>query len=154
MNSEELKIFQNITFDYFAKMAPDAAPPALEEAYLLFEKPILLDYTSLVTIAGAYEGCLCLTVSAGLVGRLLQLHGEPKDEEAVRLDMCRELSNILSGNANRAFGENWSISVPQTYPSDGAEGRNFPGCTFVMPFSWNGSAGCLVIGLERKKGGG
>ena len=56
MNAEQLKIFQDITLAYFAKMTPGEKAPVLQESYLQFDSPILLDYTSAVYISGSYEG--------------------------------------------------------------------------------------------------
>jgi hypothetical protein len=71
MNAEQLKIFQNITLAYFGKMAPQEKPPALLEAYLQFESPVLLDYTSIVRISGNLEGCLYITTTTSVLEALL-----------------------------------------------------------------------------------
>jgi chemotaxis protein CheX len=151
MNAEQLKIFQNITLAYFTKMAPKEPSPTLEEAYLQFETPVLLDYTSLVQISGNYEGCLYITTPPNVLETLLAQHGEKEITDATRLDMCRELSNVLAGNASHAFGADWTISVPQSVTADKIPSLKLPPSTFIMPFLWKGMKSFLVVGLQSKK---
>lgn len=147
MHSRQLQLFRNITLDYFAKLSP-GDDPVLEEPYLQFGEPTLLDYASLVRIKGAYEGCLYLTSPTSMLHSLLQLHGEAEVSRRTLQDMCRELSNVLSGNASQAFGENWQISVPVSLGPGDFNGLKLPPSAFVMPIRWRGSTALLVIGLE------
>ena len=150
MNAEQLKIFQNITLAYFAKMAPQDKSPVLEEAYLRFETPVLLDYTSMVHISGSYEGCLYITTTPKMLEALLGQHGEKEISDHTRLDMCRELSNVLAGNASHAFGADWTISVPQSVTTDQIPTLKLPPSTFIMPFLWKDIKSFLVVGLQSK----
>ena len=151
MNAEQLKIFQNITLAYFTKMAPQEKPPALQEPYLQFESPVLLDYTSAVHISGTYEGCLYITTTPRVLEALLGQHGEQEINDTTRLDMCRELSNVLAGNASHAFGADWTISVPQTVTSDKIPTLKLPPSTFIMPFVWKETESYVVVGLQSKE---
>ncbi len=151
MNADQLKIFQNITLAYFSKMAPKEEAPVLQEAYLQFESPVLLNYTSMVNISGNYEGCLYITSAPEVLEALLSQHGEKEVNDVTRLDMCRELSNVLAGNASHAFGADWTISVPQTITSDKSSELKLPPSTFIMPFLWKGIKSFLVVGLQSKE---
>jgi chemotaxis protein CheX len=151
MNADQLKIFQNITLTYFTKMAPQEKPPALQEAYLQFESSVLLDYTSVVQISGVYEGCLYITTTSSVLEALLAQHGEKEINDVTRLDMCRELSNVLAGNASHAFGADWTISVPQSVSPDKISTLKLPPSTFVMPFVWKELESYLVVGLQPKE---
>ncbi len=151
MDSRQLQLFRSITLDYFAKLSP-GNDPVLEEPYLQFGDPALLDYASLVRIKGAYEGCLYLTSPATLLHNLLRLHGEAEVSRRTLQDMCRELSNVLSGNASQAFGENWQISVPVSLGPGDFNGLRLPPSAFVMPIRWRGSTALLVVGLEPVEG--
>ncbi|MCE0497143.1 MAG: chemotaxis protein CheX [Methylacidiphilales bacterium] len=150
MNAEQLKIFQNITLAYFSKVATEEKKPVLQEAYLKFDAPVLLDYTSVVFISGNYEGCLYLTTTTGVLEELLARHGEGEINEKTRLDMCRELSNVLAGNASLAFGADWTISVPQSITADQISTLQLPPSTFIMPFLWKEIESYLVVGLKSK----
>ena len=150
MNAEQLKVFQDITLSYFEKVTPQEKLPFLKEAYLQFDQPVLLAYTAIVRISGNYEGCLYLTTSASLLEALLLQHGEKRHNEETRLDMCRELSNILAGNASHAFGADWTISVPQSVTADHAGSLQLPPSTFIMPFIWKDLESFVVVGLQPK----
>lgn len=150
MDARQLQLFRQITLDYFAKLAP-AEPPRLDPPYLQFGDPALLDFASLVEVRGEYDGCVYLTSPTALLSHLLAVHRETEVSERTLHDMCRELSNVLSGNASQAFGGNWEISVPQSLGPRDLRGLRLPGAAFVMPFRWRGSTSLLVIGLERKR---
>ncbi|MEM6455451.1 MAG: chemotaxis protein CheX [Acidobacteriota bacterium] len=148
MDPRQFKLFKQITLDYFAKLAPDGAAPTMEEPYMQFGDPVLLDHTSLVEIHGAYDGCLYLTLPIPMLHQLLAINGEPEISDRTLADMCRELANVLSGNASKAFGGNWDISVPQSLDAAGArQVAAMPDSTFVMPIRWRGATSFLVVGL-------
>jgi hypothetical protein len=62
--------------------------------------------------------------------------------------MCQELSNVLSGNASKAFGGNWHISVPRSMTMPEVQALDLPSSTFVMPIVWKEQTSFLVIGLR------
>ncbi|MEL7059544.1 MAG: chemotaxis protein CheX, partial [Acidobacteriota bacterium] len=111
-------------------------------------EPVLLDYTSLVEIHGEYDGCLYLTSPVPMLENLLEINGEPEVSQATLRDMCRELSNVLSGNASQAFGGNWDISVPISLEAADASELKLPPSAFVMPIEWRGDSSFLVVGLD------
>jgi CheY-specific phosphatase CheX len=147
MNAEELKLFKRITLDYFAKLAPEEQP-VMGEPHLRFGEPELLDYTSLIEIAGEYEGCIYLTSSTELLKEVLVINGEVQDTPEHLRDMCQEFSNVLSGNASKAFGGNWNISVPRSLTKREVEELDLPASTFVMPIQWRDRESLLVVGLR------
>ena len=149
MNADQLKTFQQITLGYFSRVAPEIGPPILQEAYLRFDSAVFLAYTSVVFITGLYEGCLYITTVPEVLEAILSLHDELEINDKTRLDMCRELSNVLAGNASRAFGANWTISVPQSLTSSETGSLVLPPSTFVMPFIWKDMESYLVIGLKE-----
>jgi len=153
MNADQLKVFQNITLAYFSKIAAQEKPPVLQEAYLQFGSPVLLDYTSIVHISGVYEGCLYITTTTNVLEALLGQHGEKEFSDVTRLDMCRELSNVLAGNASHAFGADWTISVPQSITADKIFTLKLPPSTFIMPFTWKEMESYVVVGLQPKEQG-
>ncbi|HEX3527005.1 MAG TPA: chemotaxis protein CheX [Thermoanaerobaculia bacterium] len=153
MDPHQLQLFKKITLDYFAKLSP-GDEPVLETPYLQFGEPALLDYASLVRIRGEYEGCLVLTSPVTLLHSLLDVHGEAEVSERTLLDMCRELTNVLSGNASQAFSGAWEISVPMSLGPGDFQAVRLPPSAFVMPIRWRGSTALLVVGLEPAGGNG
>lgn len=146
MEAHQLKLFQDITLQYFAKLAP-GDPPMMEDPYLQFGEPEEHEYTSLVAIRGEYDGCLYLCSTRAMLRELLALNGEPDISELTLRDMCRELSNVLAGNASQAFGGNWEISVPYTLNAEELRRQALPPSAFVMPLRWRGERSLLVVAL-------
>ena len=147
MDPQQLQLFKRITVEYFAKLSP-AEEPVLEPPYMQFGEPALLDYASLVRIRGEQEGCLYLTSPVRLLHRLLQIHGEAEVSDRTLRDMCRELSNVLAGNASEAFEGGWEISVPRSLGPGEMSGIALPASAFVMPIRWIGATALLFVGLE------
>jgi Chemotaxis phosphatase CheX len=147
MDALQLKLFRQITLDYFHKLAPEDLPE-MGEPYLQFGDLPLLEYTSLVRIRGEYEGFLALSAPVDLIAQLLAINKEPEVSERTLRDMCRELANVLSGNASKAFGGFWEISVPFSLEGSGVPALDLPPSAFVMPFKWRGTTALLTLGLE------
>lgn len=150
MNSDQLRLFRRITLDYFAKLAPDEHP-TLGEPHIQFGDPELLDYTSLIEIDGEYHGCIYLTSPESMLKDVLAINGEQKDTPEHLKDMCQEFSNVLSGNASKAFGGNWQISVPRSLTMSEVVALDLPPSTFVMPILWRGQTSLLVVGLRSQE---
>ncbi|HEY2324064.1 MAG TPA: chemotaxis protein CheX [Thermoanaerobaculia bacterium] len=148
MNVEQLKLFKRITLDYFAKLAPNDEP-VLDDPHMHFGNPELLDYTSLIEIEGEYYGCIYLTSPVEMLRDVLLINGESQHSPELLKDMCQEFSNVLSGNASKAFGGNWRISVPRSLTRGEVEALDLPESTFVMPISWRGNHSLLVVGLRN-----
>lgn len=150
MNPEQFKLFKRITLDYFAKLSPQEQP-LLDEPHMHFGDPELLDYTSLIEIAGEYRGCIYLTSPVAMLKDVLVINGELRDTPEHLKDMCQEFSNVLSGNASKAFGGNWQISVPRSLSRAEVEALDLPESTFVMPILWRGQRSLLVVGLRENR---
>lgn len=147
MNVDQFRLFKRITLDYFAKLAPEEQP-VLAEPHLRFGEPELLDYTSLIEIEGEAVGCIYLTSPSAMLRDVLLINGEQRDTPELLKDMCQEFSNVLSGNASKAFGGNWRISVPRSLTRREVEALELPESTFVMPIIWREKQSLLVVGLR------
>lgn len=149
MNAEQLQHFKSITLEYFGKLTEKDDTPALEEAFMQFDGPVLLDYTSMVTITGECDGCIYMTSNSQMLEQILSIHGEAELSDRTRMDMCREVSNVLAGNATNAFGSNWQISVPRSMNREEFASVNLPPSTFIMPIAWKEGKSYLVVGLSK-----
>lgn len=153
MDARQFELFQRITLDYFAKLAPDD-PPRVEEPFLQFGEPALDDFTSLVEIRGEYHGCIFLSSPAAMLRELLRVNGESEVSERTLRDMCRELANVLAGNASKAFSGQWEISVPISFDrAQPLPGERLPPSTFLLPIHWRGARTLLGIGLTLPTAG-
>lgn len=147
INAEQVKVFRDITLDYFGKIDQDSSSVQVGEAYLQFNQPLLLDYTSAVQIKGDYYGAVYITLPSAMIEQLLISHQETEISDRTRADMCRELSNVLSGNASRAFGTGWQISVPISITPENMERLSLPEASFILPASWRKHQWFLVLAL-------
>jgi chemotaxis protein CheX len=150
MNAEQFKLFKRITLDYFSKLAP-GEHPVMGEPHMNFGDPELLDYTSLIEIEGEYRGCIYLSAPVAMLKDVLMINGEPRDTPEHLKDMCQEFSNVLSGNASKAFGGDWRISVPRSLTRVDVQALDLPQSTFVMPINWRDQQSLLVVGLRSQE---
>jgi hypothetical protein len=86
-----------------------------------------------------------------MLQNVLLINGEVLDTPAHLKDMCQEFSNVLSGNASKAFGGDWTISVPRTLTRPEVEALDLPDSTFVMPIHWREEQSLLVVGLRARE---
>jgi hypothetical protein len=149
MDNDQFQLFKSITLDYFSKLSPNGDKPVMEEPYMQFGGPKILEYTSLVEIDGQCHGCIYITSPVPILEEVLKLNGEPEISERTLRDMSRELSNVLAGNASNAFGGNWEISVPRSLVPEDFANLTLPDSTFVMPINWQGHRMFLVVGLSN-----
>lgn len=149
IDARQLDTFRGNTLGYFEKLAPGLPAPAPGAAFLTFDPPPFLGYAGAVDISGPLSGLIYLTAEAAVLDKLLEINGFQPGSEALRLDMCREISNVISGNASKAFGPSWTISVPRSLGPESARELAFPGATFTLPAEWMGSAFHLVVGLTE-----
>lgn len=68
------------------------------------------------------------------------------------LDLAGEISNTLTGNARKKFGENFKIRPPKTFY---AEHKIAPTSAletiFIIPIEWNNLTANLIIDLQAEK---
>lgn len=146
MDAKQLQLFRQITLDY---------SPSSHRASRRCSRPRTCSSgsprcstTRAWCVRGELDGCLYLTASEPLLRGLLAVNGEEEVSARTLLDMNRELSNVLSGNASHAFGGDWEISVPQSLGPGELALMRLPSSAFVMPFRWRGVSAQLVVGLE------
>jgi chemotaxis protein CheX len=148
MNESELKIFVDIVHHYFRQQSGKAAQmgtPFLSDAHAL---PVF-DFTGVIGITGARQGCVYFTAPSALLQDLLRHAGEPDISPENLADLAGEIGNTLSGNARKSFGANFMISVPLV-----VEGRDqvisLPKDvkSYVIPFRWRKHDACLVVSVR------
>lgn len=147
MNESELRIFVHIVQHYFTQMSGKSAEmgtPFLAEANGL---PVF-DYTGVIGISGARKGCVYFTAPAELLRQLLLRAGEPNLSNENLADLAGEIGNTISGNARKAFGPDFLISVPLVI-----KGRNQAISlprevkAYVIPFRWQEQSASLVVSV-------
>lgn len=148
MKETELKYFIDTVTNYFRSVTGLDAQLGLP--YVKNQDPVVMDYTGLIGISGPRRGGLYVTAGRELLERLTDyVLGIKNPTEADVLDMVGEMSNIIAGNAQRYYGNDYQISVPmviQGKPLDISMRLKPP--VFVLPITWCGLKAFLVVGME------
>lgn len=138
------------TSNYFETLA--AARPEFGIPYNLdttSQKHPLLDYSGHIGLTGTHKGGLVITCERKLIESLvIAVLGGPLTNDEDVIPMIAEMANTIAGNLGTHYGEGFDISVP-TVVIGGPDAFKFllAEPTIVIPFSWQGSAGNLIIGL-------
>lgn len=151
MQESELKHFVESCLDYFVNATGIKASIGLP--YVNNEKTeILLEYTGIIGISGERRGGIYVTCDLQfLTDLILKVIGTTDNSPAMVKDMVGELANTISGNATKAFGRNFNISVPiilEGVPKSLTLPIDTP--TYVIPVQWQNHKLYLVVGISNK----
>lgn len=147
MTESDLKVFIDVTMNYFEKISGDQA--AMEEPFISFDEPPLLDYTGVIRVSGRGEGVFYVTTQQSMLAQLLKEIGEMDTSEEIMRDFVGEIATTLSGNVRREFGEHFKISVPQTLGGREEDVPDLPFANFVVPIRWKTYQPYLVLGINE-----
>ncbi len=147
MTENDLKVFIDVTMNYFEKISGDQA--AMEEPFISFDEPPVLDYTGVIRVSGKGEGVFYVTTQQSMLTQLLKEIGEVDTSDEIMKDFVGEIATTLSGNARRVFGENFRISTPQTVGGSLLNVPDLPFANFVVPIRWKNYQPYLVLGLNE-----
>lgn len=113
------------------------------------QKHPLYHYTGHIGISGSHKGGLVITCEKDLISNLVKIVlgiSPATDEE--NIPMIGEMANTIAGNARLHFGAGFDISVPSVVVGELEEFKFLLAePTLVVPFTWQGSAGNLIVGL-------
>lgn len=122
----------------------------VETPYLIETDAIeVIDYTGIIGISGERKGFVLVTAPVELLQHLVLCLGEQKATPNLIHDAVGEVANTISGNARRAFGAGFMISVPlivQGQPDRIGSVKDTHG--YVIPAKWNGYPFQLIVSLE------
>jgi len=147
MDEEQLRCFVDIVQHYFTHLggrASEVGSPYLADPEAL----PMLDYTGVIGISGARQGCTYFTAGQELLRTLLLHVGETDLSEANYVDLVGEIANTMSGNARKYFGPDFMISVPLVVKGK-AQGVQMPKGikAYVIPMHWHKQDAALVVSL-------
>jgi chemotaxis protein CheX len=143
----ELKVFIDAVTHFFLHLTSE--PATIRAAYLAEADMPRFDYTGLITLSGKFRGCVYFSAPRRMVQDLLIRLHEPDTCEANLLDAVGEVTNTISGNARRHFGNQLEISVPITIR--GAAERIRPSLRtrpFAILLHWQRYEAVVVVDLE------
>lgn len=148
MKEQKIQTFVDIIQHYFSQFADDEL--VIDTSYLSEEKqPKTYDYTGVIGISGVMRGMVYVTASKELLLTLLHEIGEENTSEAMLTDLVGEIANTMAGNARSEFGAEFHISIPLVFKGT-SQNMVLPkeGRSFVIPITWRGQVGEIVVCLE------
>ncbi len=148
MSNTDLAVFTNAVKHYFLQTTNE--PAEIRAAYLAdSDKVTHSQYTGLITLSGAYRGCVHFSAPYTMLLQILVLMGEPDRGEEQMLDVVGEIANTIAGNARKNFGQALEISVPVTIHGATdlirAAVRTRP---FVISLHWRNQDAVVVVDIE------
>lgn len=118
--------------------------------YLLdSNRPIVEDYTGIIGISGRRRGCVYYTCPQALLNYILLAMGETEANTDHLCDLVGEIANTIAGNARKAFGAEFMISVPVVIKGE-PDKVSLPKNTrcVVIPTKWKFYQSIIVVALE------
>ena len=148
MKEQKLQIFVSIITNYFNQFGTEEL--IVDTPYLLEnQQPKVHDYTGVIGISGVQKGVVYFSATSALLASILDSMGEADKSEDNLVDLAGEVANTVSGNARNEFGAEFHISVPLVFkgsPQSIILPKN--GRSFIIPVSWRGQIGEIVVCLQ------
>ena len=148
MNDASLAVFVDGAANYFSTISKQDAnigAPFLTQNI----NQHLCDYTGIIGISGDKKGSVFFSAPKSMLIKLVASLGVLTTQDDKLMDLVGEVSNTISGNARREFGEQFMLSVPVVIQgkSEGLKVTNVAEI-YVIPISWNHFSANLIINLE------
>lgn len=148
MNNENLKVFVDGVTNYFETVSNESAN--VGTPFLISDiNKYLMDFTGIIGISGNQKGSVFFTAPRPLLVHLLNDLGILSTLDDKLMDLVGEVSNTVSGNARRQFGDQFLLSVPVVLKGtsdDIAIARSVE--IYVIPIVWRHLKSNLIINLE------
>jgi len=148
MNNENLKVFVDGVTNYFETVSNE--PAEVGTPYLISDiNQNLMDFTGIIGISGNHKGSVFFTAPRALLVHLLNDLGILSTRDDKLMDLVGEVSNTVSGNARREFGDQFLLSVPVVLrgkSDDIAIAKTVE--IYVIPIVWRHLKSNLIINLE------
>lgn len=150
MNQENLEVFVDGLTNYFDKTTSSLAK--VSTPFLIQDiNQYLSDYTGIIGISGNHKGSVFFTAPRIMIVKLISEIGVLTTREDKLMDLVGEISNTISGNARRTFGDQFMLSTPivlkgkteQLHVSDVTN-------IYVIPVVWKSMTAHLIINLNQE----
>lgn len=149
MTESEIEIFINCIKHYFSKRSEESV--IVETPYLTENiNKILSDYTGIINISGSYSGKIYFTAPDSFLKQLILAHNQHEFSDALFRDAIGEITNTLSGNARKALGGQFVISVPSV-AREATRDATFDAVahSYVVPLHWFDQKASMVVSLNK-----
>jgi chemotaxis protein CheX len=148
MDEKDIQVLIDGVVHYFHSIVDkgtEVGTPYLAE----YEDPVIGDYTGVIQISGVRRGSIYFTAPSAMLSHILLKQGEPDRSPQVLADIVGEVANTISGNARRAFGQEFVISVPSVHIGPQVRQKlALNERSVVIPISWKQYRAALVVSLS------
>jgi len=145
---DELKIFADGLLRYFDTTTSESA--AVGTPFLTEDvNDYVEQFTGVISISGAHHGSVIFTATESMLKHILWAMKILDSNPTKLKDLVGEISNTISGNARRLFGDQFMVSVPKLIEGrvDDAFNNNIYG-NYVIPVVWRHSKANLIVNLD------
>lgn len=149
MKAKDLAVFVDGIANYFNSTTDQAA--SVGTPFLSKEvNEHINDFTGVIGISGSYKGSIFFSAPRILLMHVLSNMGLVSTKDDKLMDLVGEISNTVSGNARKEFGENFNITVPITIQGK-PEGLAVSDIVniYVIPIEWNQQRANLIVSIEE-----
>ncbi len=150
MKEEDLEIFIDGLTNYFDKTTTSEAK--VSTPFLIQDiNQYLSDYTGIIGISGNHKGSVFFTAPRIMIVKLISEIGVLTTRDDKLLDLVGEVSNTISGNARRVFGDQFMLTTPIVLQgkSDQLHISNVASI-YVIPVVWQNMRAHLIINLNQE----
>jgi len=148
MNNDQLQVFVDGVTNYFETLSDE--PASVGTPFLISDiNKYLSDFTGIIGISGNHKGSVFYTAPKSLLMHLLNELGIMSSQTDKLMDLVGEVSNTISGNARREFGDQFLLSVPVVLKGTSADIAIANKVDiYVIPIVWKHLKSNLIINLE------
>ena len=149
MKDANLEVFVDGAANYFNTVTDTEAK--IGTPFLIQDvNQYLLDYTGIIGISGNHKGSIFFSAPSTLLTKLIAEIGIITTQEDKLMDLVGEVSNTISGNARREFGDQFMLTVPIVLKgkSDDVRVSSITNI-YVIPIHWRSTNAHLIINLDE-----
>ncbi len=148
MKDENLKLFVEGSSHYFDTVSQ--TPANIGAPFLIKDiNKYLYDYTGIIGISGNHKGSVFFTAPKNMLIQLLSALKILNVDEDKMMDLVGEVSNTISGNTRREFGDQFMLSTPVVLKGKSEDLKiTRVEKIYVIPIVWRKHQANLIINLE------
>ncbi len=148
MNDENLKLFVEGSSHYFETVSQK--PATIGAPFLIKDiNKYLYDYTGIIGISGNHKGSVFFSAPKNMLIQLLSALSILDINESKLMDLVGEVSNTISGNTRREFGDQFMLSTPVVLKGKSEDVQiTRVEKIYVIPIVWRQHQANLIINLE------
>ncbi len=150
MKEKSLSVFVDGLTNYFDTVSPLKAK--VSTPFLIQDiNEYLFDFTGIIGISGNHKGSIFFSAPRIMMVKLISEVSAQTTRDDKLLDLVGEVSNTLSGNARREFGDQFMLTTPITFMGKSQHMRVSDVTNiYVVPVMWQNMKAHLIINLNEE----